>query len=84
MRKQLYSLYVLIKLLTANTFRLLFTYNADSIRDLTCLGSLRTLTKSVLIFRCFPNTAPFYKRCKQILGESRSLDLNCCTQQANL
>jgi len=66
-----------------NKFQLLFTHNDDSIRDLTSLGSLRTFTVSVVIFRCFPNMAPFYNRRKQIFDLSRSPDLNCCTQQAN-
>ena len=44
-------LYVPIKVLTANTFQ--FTYNANSIRDLASLGTLRTFTESVVIFRCF-------------------------------
>jgi len=43
MRKKLYSLYVPIKLLIASKFRLLFTYNADSICDLlSSLVSLHT------------------------------------------
>ena len=46
----MYSRYVPIKLLIANKCRLLFTYNADSIRDLTSLGSLQTFTE----FRYFP------------------------------
>jgi len=52
-RQQLYSRYVPIKLLIANTFRLLFTYNAEPIRDLTSLESWRTFTESVVIFRFF-------------------------------
>ena len=58
----MYSRYVPIKLLIANKCRLLFTYNADSIRDLTSFGSLQTFTESFVIFRCFPNTVLFYKR----------------------
>ena len=50
----MYSRYVLNKLLIAHKSRLLFTYNDDSIRDLTILV--------VLI--------------------GRTLNLNCCTQQA--
>jgi len=34
--------YAPMKLLIAVTFQLLFAYNADSIYDLTSLGSLRT------------------------------------------
>ena len=49
----MYSRYVPIKMLIANKFRLLFTYNADSIRDLTSLESLWTFIKSVVIFHCF-------------------------------
>jgi len=46
----LYSQYVPIKLLIANKFRLLFTYNADSIRYLISLWSLLTYTESVVIW----------------------------------
>jgi len=49
----------MIKMLIANKFRLLFIYNADSIRDFTSLGDLRTFTESVVFFRRFPNTVPF-------------------------
>ena len=42
-RKKLYSLHVPIKLLIANKCQLLFTYNADSIRELvSTLVILRT------------------------------------------
>jgi len=44
----MYSRYVPNKLLIAHKSRLLFTYNDDSIRDKTCLGSLRTFTESVV------------------------------------
>jgi len=77
------SRYVQIKFLIANKIRLLFTYNAEFIRYLTSHGSLLTFTKSVVICRCFPNTVPFYKRSKQSFSLSQSLDLNCCSQQAN-
>jgi len=58
---KMYSRYIPIKLLTANKFWLLFTTNAYSIRDLTSIGSIRTFTESSVLFRCFQNTAPFYK-----------------------
>jgi len=41
---KLYLRYVPIKLLIAYKFRLLFTYNADSIRNLSSLGSLRRVS----------------------------------------
>ena len=55
----IYGMYCMIKMLIANKFRLLFIYNADSIRDFTSLGDLRTFTESVVFFRRFPNTVPF-------------------------
>ena len=47
----MYSRYVPNKLLIARKSRLLFTYNDDSIRDLTSLGSLRTFSESVVFRR---------------------------------
>jgi len=62
----MYSRCVPNKLLIAHKSRLLFTYNDDSIRDLTSLGSVsfsEEMNEGVLI--------------------GRTLNLNCCTQQAN-
>jgi len=71
-RKKMYSRYVPNKLLIAHKSRLWFTYNDDSIRDLSSLGSLRTFSESA-VFR------------RNDLGVliGRTLNLNCCTQQAN-
>jgi len=44
----MYSRYEPNKLLIAHKSRLLFTYNDDSIRDKTSLGSLRTFSESVV------------------------------------
>ena len=68
----MYSRYVPNKLLIAHKSWLLFTYNYDSIRDLTSLGSLRTFSESVIFRRNDGGV---------LIG--RTLNLNCCTQQSN-
>jgi len=68
----MYSRYVPNKLLIAHKSRLLFTYNDDSIRDKTSIGSLRTFSESVV----------FRQNDRGVLI-GRTLNLNCCTQQAN-
>jgi len=45
-----YARYVTMIVLTANTFRLLFTYNTSYIRDLISLWNVWTFTESVIIF----------------------------------
>ena len=54
----MYLRYVPNKLLIAHKYRLLFTYNDDSIRD-------------------------FFRRNDRGVLIGRTLNLNCCTQQAN-
>ena len=64
--------YVLNKLLIAHKSRLLFTYNDDSIRDKTSIGNLRTFSESIV-----------FRRNDRGVLIGRTLNLNCCTQQAN-
>ena len=65
----LYSRYEPIKLLIAQKCRLLFTYNADFIRYLTSLGSLRTFTESVLFEQLEPLGDFFGNRPRELYAE---------------